>query len=416
MSVTTILIIVAVVVVVGAIAVFALRGNASSSEAREAPRPAPEPKPIAPAPKAEPKATKPEPVAATSAPAEPEEIAPEPEPEPEPAPPEPEPEPPTPPKRKASAEEIAALKTGLSGTRGGFIKRLAGLFRKGKELDPSVLDEMEEVLITADIGVKTADSVLTGLRTAVSDGTITTGDQAWSALQGHAHEILTRHGGGPISLAKSPTVILVVGVNGVGKTTTIGKLASRYKEEGKEVLLAAGDTFRAAAVLQLEVWGRKTGCQVVKGKDRADPGSVIFDAVKKAQEIGADVVIADTAGRLHTKTPLMEELKKVGRTVEKALERPADEVLLVLDATTGQNAIQQAELFGDALEISGIALTKLDGTAKGGVILGIVDQHAVPVRYIGIGERVEDLKEFEAESFVEALFERPPEDAQAESS
>ncbi|MEM7515973.1 MAG: signal recognition particle-docking protein FtsY, partial [Planctomycetota bacterium] len=185
----------------------------------------------------------------------------------------------------------------------------------------------------------------------------------------------------------------------------IGKLASRMKAEGKKVLLAAGDTFRAAAVLQLEVWGRRVGCEVVKGKDRADPGSVIFDAVKKGMEMGADVVIADTAGRLHTKTPLMDELQKVGRTAEKALGRPADEVLLVLDSTTGQNAIQQAELFKEALPISGIVLTKLDGTAKGGVILGIVDSHDVPVRYVGIGERVEDLREFEPRAFVDALFE-----------
>ncbi|HJL02882.1 MAG TPA: signal recognition particle-docking protein FtsY [Polyangiaceae bacterium LLY-WYZ-15_(1-7)] len=319
------------------------------------------------------------------------------------------------PRQKASPEDVAALKKGLKGTRGGFIAKLSRLFGKKKELEPGAIDEMEEVLITADIGVKTADELLTRLRAAVEDGTITTTDQAWSAIQAYAEDVLTRHGAGPIVPVKKPTVILVVGVNGVGKTTTIGKLASMYKEQGKEVLLAAGDTFRAAAVMQLEVWGRRTGCDVVKGKDRADPGSVIFDAVKKGVEIGADVVICDTAGRLHTKTPLMEELKKVGRTAEKALGRPADEVLLVLDATTGQNAIQQAELFKDALEVSGIALTKLDGTAKGGVILGIVDQHRVPVRYVGIGERVEDLREFQPGSFVEALFERPDEEEAAAS-
>ncbi len=200
----------------------------------------------------------------------------------------------------------------------------------------------------------------------------------------------------------------------MGKTTTIGKLASRYTEEGKKVVLAAGDTFRAAAVLQLEVWGRRTKCKVVKGKDRADPGSVVFDAIKTAKDEGADIVIADTAGRLHTKTPLMEELKKVHRTCEKALDgRSADEVLLVLDSTNGQNAIQQAQMFKDALPVSGIVLTKLDGTAKGGVILGIVDEHEVPVRFIGIGERVEDLREFDAPSFVEALFEKPDDETMA---
>ncbi len=437
MSVTTILILVAVVVLV--IAVVALRGRGGASALRDAqPEPAAEPLPSAPepapdkaaaspaAPPAEPSPPKPapagaaeeaaeepaeqegpaeEPVPEPPAKEEPQELEAEPLPDSEPAPP---PAPPAPP---PSAEEIAALKRGLKGTRTGFIARLSRLFRKTEELRPEVLDEMEEVLITADIGVKTADAILAALRSAVAEGAIKTGDQAWAALEAHAREILTRNGGGPIALPHKPTVILVVGVNGVGKTTTIGKLASRLKEQGKEVLLAAGDTFRAAAVLQLEVWGRRTGCEVVKGKDRADPSSVIFDAIKRAQEMGADVVIADTAGRLHTKSPLMEELKKVGRTIEKALGRPADEVLLVLDATTGQNALQQAELFGEAMSVTGIALTKLDGTAKGGVILGIVDQHGLPVRYVGIGERVEDLKEFDADGFVQALFERPSEDA-----
>lgn len=429
MSVATILILVAVVVI--AIAVFALKGRSGSAALREEPRPEPPkveatrpPPPSAPqdepspptapptAPAAEeaasPTEETPPAQAAEERPSEAEEaeeLEAEPLPDSEPAP-----APPAPP---ASAEEIAALKRGLKGTRTGFIARLSRLFRKSEELQPEVLDEMEEVLITADIGVKTADAILTALRAAVAEGAIKTGDQAWAALEAHAREILTKPGGGPIALTHKPTVILVVGVNGVGKTTTIGKLASRLKEQGKEVLLAAGDTFRAAAVLQLEVWGRRTGCEVVKGKDRADPSSVIFDAIKRAQEIGADVVIADTAGRLHTKSPLMEELKKVGRTIEKALGRPADEVLLVLDATTGQNALQQAELFGEAMSVTGIALTKLDGTAKGGVILGIVDQYGLPVRYVGIGERVEDLKEFDPDGFVRALFERPDEEAEA---
>lgn len=407
-----ILIIAIVIAVVAIVVVLKMRAGNEDPGTREAPKPTPKPTPkIEPERKAEPK---PEPKA--EAKAEPEVAQPDPAPEPELAPdpePEPEPEPeraPPPPPSASSAEDIAALRKGLKGTRGGFISRLAKLFGKKKELAPEVLDEMEEVLITADLGVATADSILGGLRTAVEDGSIKDGDQAWDAVKGHAREILMRHGGGRIHLGKKPTVILVVGVNGVGKTTTIGKLASRFKEEGKEVLLAAGDTFRAAAVLQLEVWGRRTKCPVVKGKDRADPGSVVFDAIKKAQEDGVDVVIADTAGRLHTKSPLMDELKKVGRTIEKALDRPADEVLLVLDATTGQNAIQQAELFSEALPVNGIALTKLDGTAKGGVILGICDQHELPVRYVGIGERVEDLKEFEANGFVEALFERPSEE------
>ena len=267
---------------------------------------------------------------------------------------------------------------------------------------------MEEVLITADVGVHTTERILEALRAKMNSGELTSADEAWAAIREESRTILASSGGG-LALGQSPTVILVVGVNGVGKTTTIGKLASRFDRQNKSLLLAAGDTFRAAAVTQLEVWGRRVGCEVVKGKDRADPGSVIFDAIQKAKDDGLDIVIADTAGRLHTKVPLMDELKKLGRTVEKALGRPADHVLLVLDATTGQNAIQQAQLFKDALPLSGIVLTKLDGTAKGGVILGIVDRHEVPIEFIGVGERVEDLKAFDTESFLEALFEAPEE-------
>ncbi len=310
-----------------------------------------------------------------------------------------------------SADDLAALRKGLGRTRGGFIKRLAGLFKKGEPVDESILDEMEEVLVTADIGVKTVDSILETLREALKAGNIKSGEEAWAVVKNHAEGVLSRHGAGPVLFDKTPTVILVVGVNGVGKTTTIGKLASRLKDEGKSVLLAAGDTFRAAAVLQLEQWGRRTQCEVVKGKDRADPGSVIFDAVKQGVEGGYDVVLADTAGRLHTKSPLMDELAKVGRTTEKALGRPADEVLLVLDATTGQNAMQQAEMFKTALPLSGLVLTKLDGSAKGGVILGVVDRHELPVRYVGVGERVEDLREFSPKGFVDVLFERPTEES-----
>ncbi len=311
-------------------------------------------------------------------------------------------------------DDVKAVKESLKTTRGGFIARLASLFGGRKEIDPALLEEMEEILITADIGVKTSDKILTRLKERLERSEL--GDEArvWQALREEAGSILDVPA--PASRAgAAPMVILVVGVNGVGKTTTIGKLASRMVQDGKKCLLVAGDTFRAAAVLQLEVWGRRVGCEVVKGKDRADPSSVIFDAIEKGKASGVDVIIADTAGRLHTKTPLMEELGKVGRTVEKALGRPADEILLVLDSTTGQNAIQQAQIFKEALPVSGIVLTKLDGTAKGGVVLGIVDEHRVPVRFIGIGERVEDLKEFDAATFVEALFERP-DDASAASS
>lgn len=302
--------------------------------------------------------------------------------------------------------DLGAFRSGLKSTRGNLISRLAGVFRSGRELDKSILDEVEEVLITADVGVHSTERVLEALRTQMNGGQLESADDAWDAIRGEAKSILASSGQG-LAIDQQPTVILVVGVNGVGKTTTIGKLASRFGRQDKTLLLAAGDTFRAAAVTQLEVWGRRVGCEVVKGKDRADPGSVIFDAIQKAKDTGVDIVIADTAGRLHTKVPLMDELKKVGRTVEKALGRPADHVLLVLDATTGQNAIQQAQLFKDALPLSGIVLTKLDGTAKGGVILGIVDQHQVPIEFIGIGEKVEDLKPFDAETFLQALFEAP---------
>ena len=306
----------------------------------------------------------------------------------------------------APPADLGAFRSGLKSTRGNLISRLAGVFRRDRELDTSILDEVEEVLITADVGVHTTGRILEALRTQMNGGQLSSADDAWAAIREEARSILASSGQG-LAIDQTPTVILVVGVNGVGKTTTIGKLASRFDRQGNTLLLGAGDTFRAAAVTQLEVWGRRVGCEVVKGKDRADPGSVIFDAIEKAKSEGIDIVIADTAGRLHTKVPLMDELKKLGRTVEKALGRPADHVLLVLDATTGQNAIQQAQLFKDALPLSGIVLTKLDGTAKGGVILGIVDQHQVPIEFIGVGEKVEDLKPFGAEAFLQALFESP---------
>jgi fused signal recognition particle receptor len=313
---------------------------------------------------------------------------------------------------RATAEDVAQLKKGLANTRGGFITRLAKLFGGKKEIDPALLEEIEEVLITADIGMKTTQRILERLRDRMSRRELTDDERVWAALREEARDILAT-GRGQLTLKQKPSVILVVGVNGVGKTTTIGKLASRLSSEGKKVVLAAGDTFRAAAVLQLDVWGRRVNCPVVKGKDNADPASVVFDAVKRAADDAADVLIIDTAGRLHTKAPLMEELKKVGRTVEKALGRPADEILLVLDATNGQNALQQAALFREALPVSGIVLTKLDGTAKGGVVLGIVEEQRLPIRFIGIGERVEDLREFEPQSFVEALFERPDSESSA---
>lgn len=305
--------------------------------------------------------------------------------------------------------DVDVLRRGLANTRGGFIARLAKLFGSRPTIDDALLEQVEEVLITADIGVKTSERMLNRLREQMQSGALKDADAVWASLREMATEVLTV-AAKPFGneLKNKPSLVLVIGVNGAGKTTTIGKLAARYAAEGRRVLLAAGDTYRAAAVLQLEVWGRRVNCPVIKGKEGADPSGVIFDAVKRAQDEGYDLVIADTAGRLHTKAPLMEELKKVERTIHKALGgRGADEILLVLDATTGQNAVQQMHMFREALQVSGVVLTKLDGTAKGGMILGIVDEHKVPVRFVGLGERVEDLREFDAKSFVEALFSKP---------
>jgi fused signal recognition particle receptor len=311
--------------------------------------------------------------------------------------------------KSAHEQSIAAIRQGLASTRSGFVARLAKLFGGHKEIDRGLLEEIEEVLITADLGVRTTERILEDLRVKMQSGELTDEDGVWRSIRAQAEAILDL-GVGPVRLEHTPALILVVGVNGVGKTTTIGKLASRYVAQGKKVLLAAGDTYRAAAVLQLEMWGKRVGCPVVKGKENADPGSVIFEAIKRARDEGFDLVIADTAGRLHTKVPLMEELKKVERTIMKALDgRTADEVLLVLDSTTGQNAVSQAKLFREALAVTGVVLTKLDGTAKGGVILSIVEQHKVPVRFIGLGERVEDLREFDPHTFVEAMFAKPSE-------
>ncbi len=303
----------------------------------------------------------------------------------------------------AHPSDIEALRTGLATTRGGFIRKLRSLFER-PTIDESLLEDMEDVLLTSDIGVQTAEQILGALKGQVARGELKSSDQIWAALRAEALSILKDPAPKTTTATEGPRVLLFVGVNGVGKTTTIGKLASKYKADGQKILLAAGDTYRAAASLQLEAWGRRVGCETVKGKDKSDPASVIFSAVERAKEEGFDVVLADTAGRLHTKTNLMEELKKVGRAAEKALGRPVDEIFLVLDATNGQNAIQQVELFGDALDLTGIVLTKLDGTAKGGVILGIRQKRPIPVRYIGVGEKVDDLREFSAESFVEALF------------
>jgi signal recognition particle-docking protein FtsY len=308
----------------------------------------------------------------------------------------------------ARKREVAALVPGLEPTRSGWVKRLGQLFAGKKELDPTLLEEIEKVLLTADIGVRTSQKLLGELRESLDKKAIKDPAAVWGYLRRRSVEILTMDTPAVDFAAAQPFVLLVIGVNGSGKTTTIGKLASKLQSQGRKVLLAAGDTFRAAATEQLEVWGAKVGAPVVRGKEGGDPSSVVFDCVKRARAEGSDVVIADTAGRLHTKKNLMEELQKVRRVAGKAMEGAPHETWLVIDATSGQNAIAQAQEFTKDMAVTGIVLTKLDGTAKGGVILGIADQLRIPVRYIGMGERVEDLREFEAEDFVEALFGEAP--------
>jgi fused signal recognition particle receptor len=304
----------------------------------------------------------------------------------------------------ARGADAAALRDGLAKTRGGFVARLGRLLSK-KKIDQDILGELEEVLLTADIGPKTAEKLFGAVQGALSRDELSDPEAVWQRLREESDRILSVDAR-PVDWDRArPFVLLILGVNGVGKTTTIGKIAAKLVGSGKKVILAAGDTFRAAATEQLEIWGQRAGAPVVKGKSGGDPSSVIFDAVKRAQAEGHDVVIADTAGRLHTKTDLMEELRKVRRVIDKAMPGAPHETWLVLDSTNGQNAIQQAKIFKEAMEVSGIVLTKLDGTAKGGVILGICDELSVPVRFIGIGEKVDDLREFDPQTFVAALYE-----------
>ncbi|HVY26714.1 MAG TPA: signal recognition particle-docking protein FtsY [Polyangiaceae bacterium] len=311
---------------------------------------------------------------------------------------------PAPPK----ARDVSNLRRGLAKSRDaeGFFGRLRALFVGKKELSPDLASQVEEVLLTSDVGVETTAALLEHLKTTLAKGDLSDPEAVWGELRAQCLKMLEGQASGALELSARPTVVLMVGVNGAGKTTTIGKLATKLSASGKKCVLAAGDTFRAAAVQQLIVWGERVGCEVVRGKDGADPGSVVFDAIKKAQEIGADVVLADTAGRLHTKSNLMSEMKKIAKTAEKALPGAPHEILLVVDSTNGQNAFAQAKEFKEALPLTGIVLTKLDGTAKGGVVLGVANGLRVPVRYVGLGERPDDLHEFSPEDFVEALLGR----------
>jgi fused signal recognition particle receptor len=311
--------------------------------------------------------------------------------------------------RPSRTVDVQSLRKGLAKSRGddGFFGRLKALLTGRKEIDASITDEIEEVLLASDVGVRTTEAILERIKDGLEKNEFGDETKVWEALRAEARRILSVDGqAGAFAVRKKPTVVLMVGVNGAGKTTTIGKLATQLKAQGKTCVLAAGDTFRAAAVQQLKVWGERVGCEVVHGKDGVDPGSVVFDAIKRANELGADVVLADTAGRLHTKTNLMTQMKKIAKTADKALSGAPHEILLVIDATNGQNAAAQATEFKEALGLTGIVLTKLDGTAKGGMILGICDTLKVPVQFVGLGERPDDLHEFSPDAFVEALLGR----------
>jgi fused signal recognition particle receptor len=307
----------------------------------------------------------------------------------------------------AAPRDLGAIKRGLAATRGGFMQRLFAVFSGKKEIDPALLEEIEETLLTGDVGSATTKRFIDGLRERLDRHELSDSDRVWDALRDDSRRILAVDAPAFGSTAKqSPLVILMVGVNGAGKTTTTAKLAGRYKAAGQKVLLAAADTFRAAAVQQLEMWGTRVGVPVHKAKDGAKPSAVVYEAVARGVAEGFDVVIADTAGRLQNKAPLMEELRKTRDAAGKACPGAPHEVLLVLDAVTGQNALSQAKEFREALDVTGVVLTKLDGTAKGGVILAVADEFKLPVRFIGVGEKADDLRDFDAAEFVEALFSR----------
>lgn len=311
---------------------------------------------------------------------------------------------------------LARLREGLAKTRQGLADKVHALVTGRKAIDEDLYEELEAALIQADVGVQTTQRLLDGLRARVRERRVQEPQALYGLLKEEIAETLgagqrvaagedTEPGDGALRLSAGRlNVIMIVGVNGVGKTTTIAKLAHRLKTDGWKVLLAAGDTFRAAAIEQLEVWGRRAGVEVIRGQAGSDPAAVVFDAIQAARSRRSDVLIVDTAGRLHTKVNLMEELKKIRRIIAREIEGAPQEVLLVLDATTGQNAIQQAKLFGEAVDVSGIILTKLDGTARGGIVVAIREGLGLPVKFIGIGEGLEDLKPFAPAEFVEALF------------
>ena len=295
------------------------------------------------------------------------------------------------------------LKSGLTKAKQGITDKIDAVLNSYTTIDEDLLEELEEILITADVGVNTTMEMIDNLRDAIKSKGLTNPLEVRDELKTLIENMLGEEDS-KLNIEPGPSIILMVGVNGVGKTTTIGKLANRYTKEGKKVLLAAGDTFRAAAIEQLEVWANRSNVDIIKHQEGADPGAVIFDAVKAAKARKVDILICDTAGRLHNKTNLMNELGKVFKIVDREYPEAKKEVLLVVDATTGQNAVSQAKTFKEVADITGIVLTKLDGTAKGGVVLAVKSEVDVPVKLIGVGEKVEDLQDFESKAFTEALF------------
>jgi fused signal recognition particle receptor len=298
------------------------------------------------------------------------------------------------------------LKNGLTKTRKDMSNKIDGILKSYKKIDEELFEDLEEVLISADVGMTTTMKLIDALRNKVKEDKITDPEGIKILLKGEIRKLMLESvNDNKLKIEPSPSVILVVGVNGVGKTTTIGKLSNNFKKQGKKVLIAAGDTFRAAAIEQLEEWSNRAGVEFIAHKEGADPAAVIFDGVQAAKARKSDILICDTAGRLHNKSNLMNELNKIFRVVEREYGNATKEILLVLDATTGQNAISQAKVFKEVANITGVALTKLDGTAKGGVIIALQSELRIPVKLVGVGEGIEDLQEFNVEDFVEAIFD-----------
>lgn len=294
------------------------------------------------------------------------------------------------------------LKSGLSKTKTSINEKINNVFSTFRKVDEELLEELEEALIMSDVGMETSVKIISELRDKVKKEKIEDSEDVKKALKEIIKEILDAEDSS-LHLDTTPSVILVVGVNGVGKTTSIGKIANRLKKDGKKVVIAAADTFRAAAVEQLEIWANRAGCEMVKRHEGSDPASVVFDAIKITKERNADVLICDTAGRLHNKKYLMDELVKIKKIIDRELPGCAQEVLMVLDATTGQNAILQVKAFKETVDINGLVLTKLDGTAKGGAVIGIVSENKMPVKFIGVGEQIDDMEKFDSTDFVNAL-------------